>query len=127
MHKPRWRIIYIQVDQNQKLTYHHPAINLRLLPSHNVSERKVVALDRAVPIMPRCFCLLCRPLYALSQGFYFRLSIRHPCASFMLCVCLVFGFRWHLTAERGRGGRRKDMGNDVQQDLRSSSFFLLLK
>ena len=33
----------------QIFTYHHPAINLRLLPSHNVSERYVVALARADP------------------------------------------------------------------------------
>jgi len=40
-----------QLHKQKKKTYHQPAINLRLLPSHNVSERKVVTLDRAEPIV----------------------------------------------------------------------------
>ena len=33
-----------------QITYHHPAINLRLLPSHNVTERNIVALDKVAPM-----------------------------------------------------------------------------
>lgn len=36
--------------RNARNTYHHPAINLRLLPSHNATERKVVTLDIAAPM-----------------------------------------------------------------------------
>ena len=44
-------IQYTHQPNAQGHTHHHPAINFRLLPSHNATERKVVALDRAAPIM----------------------------------------------------------------------------
>ena len=42
---------YIRVSGS--LTYHHPAINLRLLPSHKVTDRYTVALDNAAPMMAK--------------------------------------------------------------------------
>jgi len=45
-----YRAMKIWTMDMKRMKYHHPAINLRLLPSHNATERLVVALDRAVPI-----------------------------------------------------------------------------
>lgn len=44
------RAMKIWTMEMKRMKYHHPAINLRLLPSHNATERKVVTFDRAAPI-----------------------------------------------------------------------------
>mmetsp|Transcript_37567 Transcript_37567/g.67666 ORF Transcript_37567/g.67666 Transcript_37567/m.67666 type:complete len:91 (-) Transcript_37567:170-442(-) len=52
---PRDDMVYkamnIWMMDMKRMKYHQPAINLRLLPSHSVTERKVVALDRAAPMV----------------------------------------------------------------------------
>ena len=55
-----------------KKTYHQPAINLRLLPSHSVSERNVVTLDRAEPIVYIILSLPPRDLVSTTKSQHYK-------------------------------------------------------